>query len=211
MLKVTCQTNKGKHKLSVPDCWDEVTVDQYQRIIKEWDGTDWIKLFSILSGLEVNDIKSSTDYRLETALYQCIQFVFAKYELDELTLPEEITLRPLWYSKDHLVCDVVQIPKKLGRMTIGQTMQARKLLEDTRDIREAISSVTAIYFQPLIDRTEFDMIRAIELEQVIAKMSITKIYPVGFFLLRRLNESGQRRGSVFSRIRHWVQRRNART
>jgi hypothetical protein len=210
MLKLNATTTKGDHKVSCPESWSETSVDQFQRIVKEWDGQDWIKLFSILSGVEANDIETSTDHKLETALYQCIQFVFAKSELEDLPIPNEITLRPIWYSDAPLVCDVVKIPRKIGRMTIGQAIQARKLLEETRDIREAISSVTAIYFQPLIDRTPFDMMRAIEIEQVILKMPITKIYPIGFFLLRRLNKSGRKRRGVFHRIRNWLRSKRAR-
>lgn len=209
MLKASVTTNKGFHKITCPESWEETSVDQFQRIIREWDGVDWIQLFSILSGLEVNDIKTSTDHKLETALYQCIQFVFAKSELEDLPIPEELTLRPIWFKDSPIVCDVVPIPKKLGRLSIGQAIQARKLLEGTKDIRECISSVTAIYFQPLIDRTEFDMLRALEIEQIISKMPITKIYPIGFFLVRRLNESGKKQRSVWNQIRTWVRRRNA--
>ena len=204
MLRLIATTTKGDYKVICPENWEETSVDQFQRIVKDWDGEDWIQLFSILSGVEANDIETSTDHKLETALYQCIQFVFAKSELEDLPIPDEITLRPIWFSDSPLVCDVVKIPRKIGRLTIGQAIQARKLLEETRDIREAISSVTAIYFQPLIDKAPFDMMRAIEIEQVILKMPITKIYPIGFFLLRRLNESGQRRNSVWHLIKNWV-------
>lgn len=209
MLKLTCTTNKGKEKVSCPERWDEVSVDQFQRIIREWDGQDWLQIFSILSGLNVNDIRTSTDHKLETALYQCIQFVFAKSELEDLPIPEEMTLRPIWLSDAPLVCDVVKIPKKIGKLTIGQAIQARKLLEGTKDIRECISSVTAIYFQPLIDKTDFDFLRAMEIEQVIAKMPITKIYPIGFFLVRRLNEYGRKPDYIWNRIRTWMRTRNA--
>jgi hypothetical protein len=215
MLTVTSLIKKGNRKekvtLSIPESWNEISVEQYQRIVKEWDGYDWIKLFSILSGLEVNDISTSTDGKLETTLYRCIQFVFEKSELENIPMPKKLELRTIWFKDSPLVYDSVTIPENLGRLSIGQAIQARKLLEESKDIRECISSVTAIYLQPLIDKGPFDMLRAIEIEQVILKMYISKIYPIGFFFLNQLSESGRKHESVWSRIRSWVRRRNEET
>lgn len=204
MLNITATTSKGRVTANCPESWEETSVHQFQRIIKEWDGQDWVKLFSILSGLEVDDVATSTDYKLETALYQSIQFVFARFELESAPIPDKLELRTIWYSDCPLIPDSVVIPKKLGRLTIAQAIQARKLLEGCTDVREAIGTVTAIYLQPLIDRGKFDMLRAVEIEQVILKMPISKIYPVGFFLLRKLNGSGPRRENVWHRIRNWM-------
>jgi hypothetical protein len=215
MLTVTSIIKKGNRKekltLSIPESWDEMSVEQYQRIIKEWDGYDWIKLFSILSGLEVNDISTSTDGKLETTLYRCIQFVFTKPEMENIPMPKELTLRPIWLSDCPLLVDTVKIPENLGRLSIGQAIQARKLLEESKDIRECMSSVTAIYLQPLIDKGPFDMLRAIEIEQVILKMYISKIYPIGFFFLNQLSGSGKRPENVWSRIRTWLAQKGGRT
>lgn len=211
MLKISVTTNKGSHKISCPQAWDETSVEQFQRIIKEWDGADWIKLFSILSGLHVDDIETSTDHKLETALYQSIQFVFAKFELEDLPIPETLDLKPIWFKDCPLVPDSVAIPKNIGRLTIGQAIQARKLLEGVSDLREGISMVTAIYLQPLIDKGGFDMLHAIELEQTILKMPVTKIYPIGCFFLRRLSGYGKKQESVWLRMIRWIHPRKGAT
>lgn len=211
MLKLTCKTTKGKFKAVIPESWDETSVEQFQRIIKEWDGADVVKLFSILSGIEVNDIATSKDGRLETTLYQCIRFVYAPFNLEALPIPETLWLRPIWLKDQPLLVDHVVIPKKIGRLTIGQAIQARKLLEEAKDLREGISMVTAIYLQPLIDKSSFDMLRAIELEQVILKMPITKVFPIGFFFLKTLSGYGTKHESVWSRIKNFLQIRKGET
>lgn len=190
MLKLSAITNKGIHKLNLPESWEECSVEQFQKIIHLNDNTDWIGLFSILSGLQTIDIETSRDYRLETALYQSIEFVFDRSSLEKLPIPETLELRPIWFSDSPLLIDRVTIPKKLGRLTIGQCIQARKCLEGLEDMREGLSTVTAIYLQPLIDGKEFDMLRAIEIEQVILKMPITKVYSLGIFFLKKLMNYG---------------------
>ena len=210
MRNLTGETNKGKFRINYPENWDETITEQFIRIIREWDGVDPIKAFSILSGMEVHDIQTSTDNKLEAALYESVRFLYGRFELDKLPIPETLELRPLWFKDAPLVPDRVTIPKKIGRLTIGQAIQARKCLEGMEDIREGVSMVTAIYLQPLIDQKPFDMLRSIELEQIILKMPITRIYPIGVFFLQRLSVSGPRRGNVWHRILRWAQRQTGR-
>lgn len=195
MLNISTKINdKGILKwtdVHCPEDWEEVSVEQFQKIVSTWDGVDFVVAFSILSGLEINDIALSKDHKLETAMYHCIQFLFTGFDqLERLPLPRVLMLRPIWQKDCPLLVDEVIIPKHIGRLSIGQNIQARKSLEGVKDIREGISIITAIYLQPLIDKGKYDHLRAIELEQIILKMPITKIFGIGFFLLRRLNANG---------------------
>jgi hypothetical protein len=200
MLTLTITTTKEKKKIYCPQRMDELSVDQLQRILREWDGEDWIQLFCILSGMEADAVSESKDGRLEGTLYECIEFIFLKAQwaaLVDTKIPDYLELRPIWQKDCPLIVDSIKIPKHIGRLSIGQAIQARKSLEDAKSRQlhsmwfyDNVSIITAIYLQPLIDNSKFDMLRAIEIEQIILKMPATKIYPIGFFLLRKLTGNG---------------------
>lgn len=195
MLTITTRTNKGKkHVIRVPESWEEVTVEMFIRIVKEWDGEDWIKLFSILTKQDYDGIFNSKDGNLEGKLYRVIEFVLVKFDFEALKPPSFI----MFNSRQ------VEIPKNIGRLSIGQTIQARKSLEGIEDIREGISIVTAIYLQPLIDKSKYDHLRAIEVEQEVLQMSIVHVFPVGFFLLKKLNVYGNKRMPVWRQVKQII-------
>lgn len=211
MLELEGKTSNGKFKKHCAENFDEMSVEQYQSLInpENWDKEDWIKAFSILSELPVDYIATSKDGNLESKLYQCIEFLYRPYEQWGFNLifevpkegpatPTTITMRPIW-THDAEFPTEVPLPKNLGRLPIGQSIQARRLLEELPDYRMGMSMITAIYLQPLIDVGKkdvkgnpigFDMLRVTEIEYMINKMSITKIYPIAFFLLRKLDDSG---------------------
>lgn len=200
MKTTTAVTNQGKAKIYTPENWDEVSVEQYQDIIGKWDKKDWLELFSILSGLKADAVAESKDGRLEGIFYETIAFVYDPFDWEKIPVPKSIELRPIWQRDCPLIPVTVDLPKKFENLSIGQAMQARQSLSDMADLREGISIITAICLQPLIDKGKFDMARVIEIEQVILKMSITKVFPIGFFLLRRLNRNGRKPLLIWSRI-----------
>lgn len=181
MLKLQVQTNNGKNMLMLPESWKETSTDQFQRIVRDWDGEDWILLFSIISGLNVDHVRESKDGKLESTFYMCIRYVFEDMvKWEELPVPKSIVF----------MSRAIPIPQNIGRLSIGQAIQARKSLEGVKDTRECLSIITAIYLQPLIDGAKFDHVRAIEIEQDLLLMPITDIFPIGFFLLRQLQNNG---------------------
>jgi hypothetical protein len=181
MRKLIAETSLGSQRIRVPENWNEVTVEQFQRLVKEYDGKDWIKLFSILANQEYDYIYNSTDSRIEATIYQTIEyFLYNKIEFEKLEMPGFI----MYNSRQ------IEIPKKLGKLSIGQNIQARQSLAEMKDLKEGISIMTAIYLQPIIDKKPFDHLRAIEIEQDVLKMSIVAIFPVGFFLLKRMKNYG---------------------
>lgn len=192
MLKLFARTTEGQESIKVPVCWEEVTVAQFQRMALEWDGEDWIKLFSILSGKEYAGIASSKSYKLESSLYAAVRFVFEQpFNFERIPMPQFIVING----------KTVQIPKKIGRLSIGQAIQVRKYIESVGDDRAAISRAVAVYLQPLIDGRDFDYERALEIEKAVLSLPIVKIFPVGFFLLKKLNPSGNWLQSVLRRIK----------
>lgn len=208
MLTISGKTNKSSFNSHCPENREELTVEQFEKLVNEWDGIEIIQAFSILSGIDADFIEQSKDGQLETAMYRCVSFLFknrkeSQYilqnlDLESLPIPDEFETVPLWAKDRPSRVNTVKFnkKKKIGSYSIGQAIQARRSLEDFKDLRGGISMLTAIYLQPLIDNDKYDHLRAIELQQVILKMPITKVFPIGFFLLRKLNQ----RGSLLSRI-----------
>lgn len=204
MLKLEAKTSTGKQSLILPEKWKETNTDTFQRIIRDWDGYDWCQLFSIVSGLPIDYVKESKDGKLEEVFYRCISFILNENPFSEngmqsftdLPMPERLHFMErsgktgMWYF----------IPRHLGRLSIGQAIQARKSLEGVKDTRESLSIITAIYLQPIIDNAKYDHLRAIEIEQDILKMPITDIFPIGFFLLRQLKNNGSWLGIDFDQL-----------
>lgn len=204
MNHLTARTSTGKIEIQTPENWAETSVDQYQKIIGTWDKDSWIQLFSLVSGIDNAVVSESTDPELAGALYKTIEYVYTDMDWDSLPVPKTLELRPI-FAKDCPGLPVtVFLPKGIGNLSIGQAIQARQSIEGLNDIREGISIVTAIYLQPLIDGGKFDMLRAIEIERTILKMSITKVYPVGFFLLMRLTNPGRWRTRIWSQIKRYL-------
>lgn len=174
-------------RIKVPDSWSNCPTGIFQRIITDWEPDMEIKdrstakLFSIMLDRPVDFVNDSTDEDLEEALLHCTQFVY-KEQMDFSRLP----------VPNNLAIDgrSVLIPKDLGRMTIGQNLIVRREMAG-RDGNALISLVTAIYLQPIYDNSKFDYFRALELEKHILKLPIVATYPIGFFFLTQLKNSGQ--------------------
>jgi hypothetical protein len=209
MLELTVKTSTDKEARTIhsPERMSELSVAQFQRLVGEWDHEDRIHAFSILSGIDTNHISSSTDGQLECALYEATRFLFDNAEwqsLKAIPMPEEITLLPIWVKDVDGIPPKCKVPKQVGRLSIGQAIQARKLLEGVTDIRECIGVITAIYLQPILDDKPFDMLEVQKYQHIIERMSITKIYPIGFFLLRTLTPNGNQRTSGWHQIKTWI-------
>jgi hypothetical protein len=203
---ITLVTN-NRDKIKCPAGWHEVTTDIAQKIA-QWSG-DKIELFNILTGTNYAKIKADTS--LGSAFFDVINFVYFPSPVANAPLPKVLQI-----DRGH----IIEIPKKVGSLSIGQAIAVRERLEQV-DARinaiietqpnkfcfkdgfrydEAISFAVAVYLQPLYDKAEFDLERAKNLEQFILQMPITEIYPVGFFLLSQ----HLKRGSAFTRLCHRI-------
>lgn len=220
MRSVTVRTGKSNTEIVGPSNMGEVTVELFQNVITsdvkrreelqhEYDGPDLVEIFAILFGTEATGIaESPAGTNLESTLYETISFFLPSIgkdsPLDKLPVPKLLEMRSVWLKDLPDSIRTIEIPKGMSNFSIGQAIQARKSLEGVTDLREALSSITAIYLQPMLDRDKFDMLRVTHWEYVISKMPVTKIYPIAFFLLKKL----RKRGSIFTRcwnrIRSWL-------
>jgi hypothetical protein len=173
---ITVRSSEGYEDYKIPQSWSEVTVDQYQKIVQT---TDLITVFSILCDKDYKTLSNRVNPDLERILFDCVRFV-SEQAFKASKAPKVLTID----GKELIV------PKRIGGLSIGQSIHVRQKLEGCKVYEEVISLAVACYLQPLYDRSEFDLDKALELEQVILKMPITEIYPIGFFLLKPLTRTG---------------------
>jgi hypothetical protein len=202
-------TGKTKSEITGPENMGEVTVELFIKAIREYNDDDWVQLFAILYNTEATGIaESPSGTRLEAKLYETVSFFLnGRKELEKLKVPKELEMRTVWSKDLPDSIRTIEIPNTIGRFSIGQAIQARKSLEGLTYLEEGLSKITAIYLQPLLDRSKFDMLRVIHWECIIDKMPITKIYPIGFFLLRKLNQPGNIFTRCWNLIRNWLHSR----
>jgi len=188
-VKLTVTTNKQTRSYEIAEAWDKLSTLTYQRIIAEWDRKDLIRLFSIMSGIEYAAIATSDSEELEDALLIATKFVFdEKPDFKSVPVPEQFTLGG----------KTIKIPKKLGRLSIGQNIHVRQRLAKSKTYDELISFTCAVYLQPLLDEGDFNLDRVEEIEKEILTMPITQTYPVGFFLLSQRASYGMGWRNVLS-------------
>jgi len=183
MVRVRSVTGE---RIDVPDSWESCSTEVFQRIIGQWEPEKEIRersrlgLFNLMVGMELTGEEDDQD--LEMAIWECTRFVYEEtLDFTQLPLPKSLKVGG----------KVIDIPKDLGRLRIGQNIHVRQELQAVRDPNEAMSIVTAIYLQPIHDGGNFDFHRAKELEKEILRMPITQIYPIGFFFLTKLRNYGK--------------------
>lgn len=179
MIKVSDKDGKS---ISLPTCWDDTTTDMYQKYVKLWDRQDRALLFSIQSGYDYDLVRKSRDYELQRIIDKTTLYPFVEnIDWDKLPLPTVLKIREKY----------VTIPKSIEKLTIEQNLIIKSAMTRVTDLRELISFACAVYLQPIYTGGEFDKEEYTALEEVIKKMPIKDIYPIGFFLLRQLTSTGR--------------------
>lgn len=179
-----------------PDSWRVCSTGIFQRILRDWEpdkpiaARDRVKLFGILTGTEYKAVSESKDEVLEAAIWQVTSFVYYEpMDFDALLRPKTLTVNGR----------TVEIPDRMGRMSIGQNIHVRQAIMSGVNPAALVSLATAVYLQPLLDAAvvngkevpaEFNYERAQEIEKHILEMPVTEIYPIGFFFSRQLTPSG---------------------
>jgi hypothetical protein len=194
-MKWAVTTSKGISEISVPDGWDAMPAAMYQKLASEWDGSDLIRLFSILSGHSYKALYNSKDRELESGLIAATHFIYEQ----KPAFKEQDCPKVFKYNGRE-----IPVPKDLASLSIGQNIHIYQRLTTAKCYDELISLACAVYLQPEIDNSEFNSERAFKIEKEIEAMPVTEVYPLGFFLLRPLIKSGQilqRKGrNILSRL-----------
>jgi hypothetical protein len=183
-------------KFHCPSSWQEITVRQYIRVVKEWDrdkdiaDRSYFKLFNILTDGAYTKYENTSEN--DITILDCVGWVITQEFAFDKKLPKVLD-----------ICGkAIDIPQHPAELSIGQNIHLRRdYIEKSEIIDENIAIATAIYLQPLIDNSRFNINRAIALSKEIEKMPVCLIYPIGFFLLRRAMKFGMPSASLWSRIK----------
>lgn len=167
---------EGK-EYSCPTSWKDVTVKQFQEL-KAWDKKDFIKLLSIITGVEYSIIFKTSELDVDTKLLPFLEFLKKPLDVNNLPAVSFLTIEGKQYD----------IPKNLDRYSFGQKIDATNAINDaiekTGDVYNYISKVVAIYMQPIVQNRDYKTTEAVEFKSVIDKCSIVEAYTVASFFFR---------------------------
>jgi hypothetical protein len=178
-------TSNNDQRVSVPGSWEECSVRIYQDIERACPlHDDPVKIFSVMTRTSYTGLLETAHEDLEAAIYQATAFIHQTQSFRSAPLPKAIKLR----GRN------IILPTELQRLTIGQNFQIRQAMEQAKKKEETLETLlslaTAVFLQPIVDGGEWNYTKAKELEQEILELNIFEIYPIGFFFLSKLNNSG---------------------
>ena len=179
-------------KVTCPICWEETTVGQLKALYEAAVDLTPVKVFSILTGTNFTELMQSNREDLDAAIYQYTSFFYnQKQTFREKEVPAAIKLRGR----------LIMIPKKIASLSIAQNFYMRQVLSKAPCLEAEIAMAVAVFLQPMISEDgKFDVDQVKQLEAEILTMNVYDIFPTGFFLLKRLNDSGS------IGIRFWLAR-----
>lgn len=160
-------------KISGPTQWDEMTVDDYQKV---YGHTDIIRVCGILYKQDYDNLFISQDETIGQLLIKAVQFIYSWPDFDAITMPS--TLFGL------------KVPKDIGSITFAQMVDIRKAMEAEPDRNRIISRIASIVFQPALDKAVYDSDKAEELEKHILTLPVMTIAPISFFFISKQKKNG---------------------
>jgi hypothetical protein len=171
MNSLTLTTEKGRMRLTFPDRYDELTLEQIIKI-ESLPASDPLTIFSILTGLELK-FAEKLDAKLEPVIWESIAFMFDN-------IPEWGSLKPpRMLVIDGKPCNVPR-PEKLS---IGQSIMVTELLNKSETLFDVIPEALAIYFDTVVSGGTFDRFRVPALrDKVMQCNGVEAMAVAGFFL-----------------------------
>lgn len=168
----------GEKKL-IPACWEEVTTEQFQKLLTAWNREDILSCFNILANTDIVDVDQTDDASLSLAIYQCVAFVWnSQPDFRDDKPTETLTVDSVVYN----------VPVKITNATMAQHLHILNALRKGKFVEENVSLAAAIYLQP--QGQKFDLDKALELKKKLDNMPAYLVYPVGFFFLSKLSIIG---------------------
>jgi hypothetical protein len=174
-------------RFTVASCWAEVTTRQYIRIIRDWEpekdiaDRDYFILLNILTDGKFAGMENTIENQV--TLTSILGWVVTEpFQFSE-ELPKVLEIG----GKIH---DIPEDPRELS---IGQNIHLRRdFIDKSTYLEENIAIAVAVYMQPIIDNSLFKLKRAEKIANELEAMPASLIYPIGFFLLRRVMRFGQK-------------------
>ncbi len=176
----------------------ELTTRVYENVFAKWnmelpiEERDYVHLFKLLRSEEAVLYNFESPVETEEKIWQLVRWFVESSPNYASEPPKVFTLG----GKE------IEVPKNVGALSAGQNIVLRQMMDKGKYINQFIGMAVAIYLQPLVDGTKFKKSRAVELyEQEIASRPASEIYPLGFFLLNRVNKNGLTQARSFRSLR----------
>lgn len=183
MINLKIKTKKGTKEVEAPENWGECSLGMWLRL-SSWDGVDYVKGFSKITGADYDIISRSKSKKLYRTLFDVISWTGDQVDWEHLRIPEYLTVN----GKD------IQVPRKIGEQSLGQKILVHEAMMRSENMNEVLPTALATYLDPLYHGSDFDRARAVKFEEEIKKLPVLEAYPVGIFFLTRLQRS-QRYGT----------------
>lgn len=196
MTPITIKGTARTERVNCPSCFEEMKVRHYQKMIKEWeDGSDiadrdYYKLLNIVTDDKLTGFQRNAEN--DVTIINLVGWVITQPFDYEKNLPRVL----------HINGKNIPIPEDPRELSIGQNIHLRRdYIDKSTKLEENLAIATAIYLQPLIDNSLFNMKRAVEISKEIEEMPINLIYPIGFFLLERALKFGTKPGQIWPPVK----------
>lgn len=179
-------------KYDIPSSWgdERFKTRHYIQIVRDWDtdkdiaDRDYFKLLNIFMDGKFSGLEQTIENQV--TLINTVGWVVTEPFEFSKKLPKVLEYKG----------KLIPIPDEPRDLSIGQNIHLRRdFIDKSKVIEENIAIAVAIYLQPTIDNSLFNINRAKEIAVDLEDMPIHLIYPIGFFLLRRALQFGQKPGN----------------
>lgn len=160
-----------------PTSHGELTLRQFFRIRKE--DPDMFDLLEILSGRPRQDWEQETNLDQIERLRPLIAYIEDAYpEFDKFMVPDYLIVGDKKYN----------LPEALGYKTLAQRYAFEDAIRANTDDVELMPHALAIYFQPDIDGTPFDVGRIPAIIEIIMDCKVNECFPISGFFFERYKQ-----------------------
>jgi hypothetical protein len=182
----------------IPSCFEELKAKEYELLVPEWakETRDPFKEFCIVSGTNFESFVATPEN--EVTIWNCVKWMYEPINLST-EIPKVLKVNE----------KALTIPKDVRKLSIGQNIHLKQVVQEAKYLDENISIACAIYLQPLYDESKFDYDKALELKKLIEEMPAYLIRPIGFFLLSHALPHGRKQMSSLRRMTNNLMQRCA--
>ena len=177
MIQFTIKTSDGNIRCTSPASWSELNIGQLIKLETEWDRESATQLFSIITGVDEELLKSSKDNGLEDTMLAICAFAYDQPQWDALPRPAKLQIGDEFYNT----------PDNIDKKTLGQKIMVSQIaIKEDVDLVKSIPKIIAIYMQEVIDG-KYDDTRLVEVEESILTSPAIDCYGLALFFFQ---ESG---------------------
>ena len=174
--------NLGKHKLTVPNSWDECFTKLFFELSAA-DHSDYIEMLAILSGLPSSIISQARQLDLDTVLDPHLEWMGTKINWEDIKPPKEINFG----------VKKLTVPTDLELESFGQKVVMDGIIDEctktkgkktTVNFSKLIPATFAVYFAHKYYGKDFDRDLVDQFIPIVGELPIMTVYPIGAFFLR---------------------------